>query len=143
MSESQRNTRGVAIQHRHPITSRGDSETRLGLERRGVVADRAEDLLRLRLQLVFLPRYERHHVVQNVHAADAGVSGARDRLHGHDGDLVHGPEFRLQGGEGDHDSDDGAVGVADEEPFLLSEGRALVGYYVEMGQVDSRDNQGD
>lgn len=57
--------------------------------------------------------------------------------------MVYGPEFRLEGGEGDDDSDDGAVGVADEKALFEGVLGALVGNDGEVVEVYGGDDEGD
>lgn len=103
----------MSVENRYSIARGGDSQIRAVIESRTVGIDRAEDLLRFRLQFVFLARDVGDDVVEDVHAADAGISGSGNGLHGHDTDLLDGSEARLDGGDGDDETDHGAVGVAD------------------------------
>lgn len=99
----------VAVENRHAVARRADLELTLVLKGGEIRGDGAEDLLRLRLKLVLLARDERDDVVNHVHGRDARVAGARDGLHGDNGDLVDGAEDGLQGRERDDEADDGAV----------------------------------
>ncbi len=131
----------MAIQHRDAVARRRDLERLLLLERGQVAADAPEDLLRLRLQLVLLAGDVRHYIVHDVHAADTGVSGSRDGLHGDDGHGVDEAEPGLEGGEGDHEADDCAVAIAHQEPLVQPELLTLVRYQAEVVQVHRRHHE--
>lgn len=141
--EPQRHTRRVPVQHGHARAARRDAQVPLLLEARPLSVDVAEDLARLVLQLVLLALDVRHDVVEDVHGADAGVTRARHGLEGDDGGALDGAEGLLEGGEGDGDANDGAVGVADEEALLGAHGLALVGDQVHVREVDGRNDEGD
>ena len=141
--ELQAHAGSVAVQDRHAVARRRDLQALLLHKRRLPIVHAAQDLPRLRLQLILLAGDERHHVVDHVHARHAGVPCAGDSLHGHDADGGDGPEDGLQRGEGDDEPDDGAVGVADEEALGEAALGALVGDEVEVREVDGGDDEGD
>jgi len=64
-------------------------------------------------------------------------------LQGDDGDGLNGSEAGLEGGEGDDEADDSAIGVANEEALVETVLGALVGDEVEVGEVDGRDDKRD
>lgn len=123
----------VSVEDGHAVTRRRDAQTGLLDKRRLGVVHAAEDLARLRLELVLLAADEGHDVVDHVHARDARVAGARDGLHGDDADGGDGAERRLEGREGADEPDDGAVGVAHEEALGVAAHLALVRDEVEVG----------
>lgn len=143
LGESQGHTCGVTIQHGDPVAGCRDSQRLLIFEGGRLGVDAAQNLLCFRLELVLLARNEGHHVVNDVHAANTGVSRTRHGLHGHDGDGIDLAKTRLQGGEGDHEPNDGAVAVAHEEALVQTKRLLLVGDEVEMVEVDGRDDKGD
>ena len=142
LGETQRDAGGVAVQDRNTVAGCRHPELLLVLERSGVGIERTQDLLGLGLQLVLLTRNEGHDVVNDVHAADTGVSSTRDSLHGNDGYVIDLSETRLEGGKGGDEADDGAVAVAYQEALVEAEDLALVGDQVEMVEVDGRDDEG-
>lgn len=133
----------VAVHDGDAVARGRDAKGLLLDEGRAGVVDAAENLPRLRLELVLLARNEGHDVVHDVHAGDARVSGAGNGLHGDDADFGDGTKGGLQGGEGDDEADDGAVGVADEEALGQAVDGALVRDQVEVRQVDGRDDERD
>ena len=58
-------------------------------------------------------------------------------------DGVDGAEGGLDRGEGDHDADDGAVRIADEETLFEVVVTLLVGKDGEMRKIDGWDDEGD
>lgn len=140
--EAQRDASGVAVQNGDSVASGRDLEVALVLETGDFGVDLAENLLGFGFELVFLARDEGDDVVDDVHAADTGVAGARDGLHGDDRDLVDGAELGLQGGKGNDDANDGAVGVADQEALFQTVVFPLVVDDVQVRQVDGGDDQG-
>nr|POE73246.1 hypothetical protein CFP56_73760 [Quercus suber] len=138
----ERHARRVAVQHGHARTGAGDLEVGGFLERGGVPVDAAQDLARFALQLVFFAGDVRDDVVEDVHAADARVPGARESLERDHGAFFDRAEFCLEGGEGDHEADDGAVGVADLEALLEAPFFTLVGDEGQMREVHGRDHEG-
>lgn len=142
LGETQRDAGGVAVQDRNTVAGCRHPELLLVLERSGVGVERTQDLLGLGLELVLLARNEGHDIVNDVHAADTGVSSTRDSLHGDDGYGIDLAEAGLEGGKGGDEANDGAVAVAYQEALVEAEGLALVGDQVEMVEVDGRDDEG-
>lgn len=142
VTEAQGDAGGVAVEDGDAVAGGADAEAVLFDEDGGVGAQGAEDLARLRLQLVLLARDVRYHVVEDVHAADARVPGPRHRLHCDDADGLDGAEPRLQSRERDHKPDHRAVGVAHQEAFLETALLALVGDQVQVRQVDGGYDEG-
>lgn len=134
---------GVAVHDGDAVAGGGDAEGGLLGEGCPRVVEGAEDLAGLGLELVLLAADEGHDVVDDVHGAHARVARARDGLHGDDADGGYGAEGGLEGGEGPHEADDGAVGVAHEEAAREAVGAPLVRYQVQVGQVDGRHDEGD
>lgn len=140
--EAQGDAGCVAVEDGDAGAGGADAEGRLLVDGGAVGGEGAEDLLGLRLELVLLAGDVGDDVVENVERGHARVAGAGDGLEGHDGDLVNGAEAGLQGGEGDDEADDGAVGVADEEALVEAVVFALVGDEVKVGEVDGRHDEG-
>lgn len=132
----------MTIEHGHAVAGCRDSQLLLVFESGRLSIDAAENLLCFRLELVLLSRNEGHHVVDNVHAADAGVTSARDSLHGDYRDSIDLAEASLQRGKGNDKPNDGAVAVAHEEALLQAECLLLVGDQAEVVKVDGRDDKG-
>ena len=132
----------MSIHDGHAITRSRDAQRALLLQHRSIPRQGTQDLARLVLELILLARDEGHDVIEDVHGADARVSGSGDGLHRDDGGEVDGAEGGLQGGEGHGYAYDGAVGVADEEALGEGAGLALVGDEVEVVEVDGGDDEG-
>lgn len=64
-------------------------------------------------------------------------------MHGDNGDGVDLAEFGLERCKGDYNAYDCAIGIADKEALFELKVGALVRDQVEMGEVDSRDNERD
>lgn len=140
--EAQRDAGGVAVEHGDAVAGGGDAQRVLRDAGGGVGVEGAEDLARLGLELVLLAANEGHHVVQDVHAADARVPGPGHGLHRDHADRVDGAEPRLQRRERDHEPDHRAVRVAHQEALLEAVLPPLVGDEVEVRQVDRRHDEG-
>lgn len=106
------------------------------------LTDAPKNLPALGLELLLLPADVRDDVVFDVHGADAGVPCAGERLLGDDADGVDGAEGGLDGGEGNHDTDDRAVGVADEETLREVVVTFLMREDVKVGEVDGGNDEG-
>lgn len=141
--EAEADTSRVAVHDGDAVARGRDAEAALLDKGLGAVVEAAEDLARLRLELILLALDVGHDVVDDIHGRDARVAGARDGLHGDDADCGNGAKGSLQGGKGDDEADDGAVGVADEEAAREPVDGALVGDEVEMRKVHGRDDEGN
>lgn len=141
VAEPQRDACCVAVHHRYPIAGGRYPQFGVSLEGGDVLAEVAQDLLRLGLQLVFFTRDERHDVVQDVHAAHARITSPRYSLHRNHADLIDRPQALLDGRDGNDETDDGAVRVADQEPSLELVLFSLMWDHREMGEIDGGHHQ--
>lgn len=139
--EAEAHAGGVAVDDGNAIARRRDAQAALLDKGRLGVVEAAEDLAGLGLELVFLALDEGHHVVNHVHGRHAGVSRARDGLHGDDADGGDGAKRRLEGGQGPDEPDDGAVGVAHQEAPLELVHASLVGDEIQVREVDGRHDE--
>lgn len=138
--EGQGDAGGVAVEDGHAVTRGRDADI-LVLEADVAGLHPAEDLARLRLELVLLAGDEGHDVVEDVHAGDAWVARTGDGLHGDDAGGADRAKARDERGERDGDPCDGAVGVADDEAGPESVRLALVWDQREMVDVYGRDDE--
>lgn len=132
---------GVAVHDRNAVTRSRDSQTLLLDKSRLVIGDDAQDLTSFGLEFILLARDERHNIVHDVHGRNTRVAGARDSLHRDDGDGGDGAESSLKSGKRDDETDDGAVGVADQETLVERANGTLVGDKVKMGDVDGGNDE--
>ena len=137
----QRHTGGMAVEHRHAVAGSADLETGLQVDPRALRIDRAENLLRLGLELVLFTRNVGYHVIDNVHAADTGVAGTRDGLHRDDRDCGDWAKRSLERRKRNDQANDSAVGVAHQKALVKLMVLALVVHNVEVVEVDSRHNE--
>lgn len=108
----------MAVEDRHTVACGRDDKVTLLSEGGTGVVQTAENLAGLGLKFILFSRDKGHYVVNNVHGADARVACSGDGLHGDDANCVNGAKSGLEGGKRDDKTNDGTVGVADEESLL-------------------------
>lgn len=141
--EAQAHASSVAVHDRNAVAGGRDTETILLDKRSTGLVETAQDLASFGLKLILLARDEGHDIVDDIHARNTGVASTRDGLHGDDGDGGDGTEGGLEGGKGDDEADDGAVGVAHKEALVKLADGTLVRDEVEMRKVDSGNDERD
>ena len=138
--KGQRHAGSVPIEDRNAVTRGRDSDL-LVLEADVAGLHPAEDLACFSLELVLFAGDVRDNVVEDVHAGDAGVAGARDGLHGDDAGGADRTETGDESGEGNGNARDGAVGVADDEAGVEAVCLALMWDQGEVVDVHGRDDE--
>lgn len=132
---------GVAVDDVDAVAGGIHAEVGLVFECGEVSVDGAENLACFRLHFAFFAGDEGNCVVGDVHAADAWIAGSGNGLEGDDGNVGDGAELGLERCEWNDETDDCAVGVADEEAFVEVVVFSLMWDQVEMREVDCWNDQ--
>ena len=132
----------VAIQHWYPVARCGHAHLAV-YKSCLVVIYGTQYLLRLRLELVLFARDKGYHVVDDVHATDSRIPGARDSLHGDHTDGLDGTELGLDCYKWNNQADDCAIGIADEKALFEFMMLPLMFEDIHMVEIDGRDDERD
>lgn len=131
----------MAVHDWNAVTSGRNTKTLLLNESSTLFIKATKNLAGFSLELVLLARDEGDNVVDDVHAGDSRVTSSRNGLQSNDGDGRDGSESSLESGEGNDETNDGAVGVAHEEALVKRANRALMRDEIEMGEVDGGNDE--
>lgn len=131
----------MAVHDRDTVALGGHGDVVEVFERGFGGVDAAEDLCGFPLDLVFLAANVRDHVVEDVHAGDAGVAAAGDGLQGGDGDGAEAAKGVVQRFERHDEAGGRAVCVGHDEAARQAVVQALVWDHRKVRGVDEGHHQ--